>query len=151
MEPETYFISYASNSGIINESYVNQYTVVDEITLPTDVTRDNYYFKGWYDNEELTGSPVESIPVGSIGNRQFYAKWEKHLHLYSVTVKINTEIYTPEGLSVLHDENPGGVVTGAGQYELDTTVRLYATPNDGYEFKWWLENENDNPVKEFIV
>ena len=27
-------------------------------TLPTDVTRTGYTFKGWYDNENLTGSPV---------------------------------------------------------------------------------------------
>ncbi|MDR1325344.1 MAG: InlB B-repeat-containing protein [Treponema sp.] len=37
--------------------------------------RPGYYFKGWYDNKDFSGSAVTKIPVGSTGNRAFYSKW----------------------------------------------------------------------------
>ncbi len=53
-----------------------------DIALPASesLTRDtyaniSYIFDGWYDNESYSGSPVTSIPSGSVGNKTFYAKW----------------------------------------------------------------------------
>jgi hypothetical protein len=30
---------------------------------------------GWYDNEELTGTPVDSVGPDETGDKDFYAKW----------------------------------------------------------------------------
>ena len=37
--------------------------------------RDSSIFWGWYDNEELTGNPVDSITASDKGDKEFYAKW----------------------------------------------------------------------------
>ena len=34
-----------------------------------------YTFAGWYDNEKLEGEPIDSIPKGSIGDKEFWSKW----------------------------------------------------------------------------
>lgn len=34
-----------------------------------------YDFQGWYDNENLEGEPVDTIPKGSVGDKEFWAKW----------------------------------------------------------------------------
>ena len=37
--------------------------------------RDSSIFLGWYDNEELTGNPIDSITPDETGDKDFYAKW----------------------------------------------------------------------------
>ena len=39
----------------------------------------------------------------------------------------------------------GGTVTGGGTYASGTEVTLTATPNEGYEFVKWNDNNTDNP------
>ena len=41
-------------------------------------TRDSSLFLGWYDNEELTGNPVDSITTSDKGDKEFYAKWYEY-------------------------------------------------------------------------
>ena len=40
-----------------------------------EVYRDSSIFLGWYDNEELTGTPVDSVGPDETGDKDFYAKW----------------------------------------------------------------------------
>jgi uncharacterized repeat protein (TIGR02543 family) len=44
------------------------------ITLPTP-TWTGYDFGGWFDSVNLTGTAVTTIPVGSTGDKEFWAKW----------------------------------------------------------------------------
>ncbi|MBO4714450.1 MAG: InlB B-repeat-containing protein [Fibrobacter sp.] len=37
--------------------------------------RDSSIFLEWYDNEELTGNPVDSVGPDETGDKDFYAKW----------------------------------------------------------------------------
>jgi hypothetical protein len=37
--------------------------------------RDSSIFLEWYDNEELTGTPVDSVGPDETGDKDFYAKW----------------------------------------------------------------------------
>ena len=46
-----------------------------ELYWGQDVYRDSSIFLGWYDNEELTGSPVDSVRPDETGEKDFYAKW----------------------------------------------------------------------------
>ena len=81
----TYAVTLHTNGGTINNGNVTEYTYGVGATLPTDVTRTGYTFKGWYYNENLTGSPVTAIGDTETGNKEYWAKWE--INQYTVTVK----------------------------------------------------------------
>ena len=81
----TYAVTLHTNGGTINNGNVTEYTYGVGATLPTDVTRTGYTFKGWYDNESLTGSPVTAIGGTETGNKEYWAKWE--INQYTITVK----------------------------------------------------------------
>ena len=82
----TYAVTLNTNGGTIADGKdVTGYTYGVGATLPTDVTRTGYTFKGWYDNENLTGSPVTAISDTETGNKEYWAKWE--INQYTVTVK----------------------------------------------------------------
>ena len=81
----TYTVTLHANGGTINNGNVAEYTYGVGATLPTDVTRTGYTFKGWYYNENLTGSPVTAIGDTETGNKEYWAKWE--INQYTVTVK----------------------------------------------------------------
>ena len=81
----TYTVTLHANGGTINNGNVTEYTYGVGATLPTDVTRTGYTFKGWYYNENLTGSPVTAIGDTETGNKEYWAKWE--INQYTVTVK----------------------------------------------------------------
>ena len=83
----TYAVTLNTNGGTINNGNVTEYTYGVGATLPTadDMTYTGYTFKGWYDNENLTGSPVTAIGDTETGNKEYWAKWE--INQYTVTVK----------------------------------------------------------------
>ena len=88
-------------------------------TLPTDVTRTGYTFKGWYDNKALAGSPVTAISNTETGNKEYWAKWE--INQYTVTVK---------------PENGEADITITQDY--DTPIIAPADPTrEGYQFNGW--------------
>ena len=81
----TYAVTLNTNGGTINNGNVTEYTYGVGATLPTDVTRTGYTFKGWYYNENLTVSPVTAIGDTETGNKEYWAKWE--INQYTITVK----------------------------------------------------------------
>ena len=82
----TYAVTLNTNGGTIADGKdVTGYTYGVGATLPTDVTRTGYTFKGWYDNEDLTSSPVTAISNTETGNKEYWAKWE--INQYTITVK----------------------------------------------------------------
>ncbi|MDR0700012.1 MAG: InlB B-repeat-containing protein [Tannerella sp.] len=72
-EAIAYAITYNLNGGTGDET--GTYTIETAVTLPVPA-KDDYDFAGWYENEELSGTPVTEIPVGSTGNKEFWAKWD---------------------------------------------------------------------------
>ena len=82
----TYAVTLNTNGGTIADGKdVTGYTYGVGATLPTDVTRTGYTFKGWYDNEGLTGDPVTAIGGTGTGNKEYWEKWE--INQYTITVK----------------------------------------------------------------
>ena len=83
----TYTVTLNTNGGTINSGNVTGYTYGVGATLPTadDMTYTGHTFKGWYDNESLTGSPVMAIGGTETGNKEYWAKWE--INQYTITVK----------------------------------------------------------------
>lgn len=47
------------------------------MALPTyqDVTREGAAFAGWYNNAELSGTPIFTVPADAEGDLTYYAKW----------------------------------------------------------------------------
>ena len=115
----TYTVTLHANGGTINNGNVTEYTYGVGATLPTDVTRTGYTFKGWYYNENLTGSPVTAISNTETGNKEYWAKWE--INQYTVTVK---------------PENGEADITITQDY--GTPIAAPADPTrDGYTFIGW--------------
>ena len=115
----TYTVTLHTNGGTINSGNVTEYTYGVGATLPTDVTRTGYTFKGWYDNENLTGSPVTAIGGAETGNKEYWAKWE--INQYTITF----------------DTNGGSEIAPITQ-DYGTEITVPADPTrKGYTFKGW--------------
>ena len=129
----TYTVTLNTNGGTINSGNVTEYTYGAGATLPTDVTRTGYTFKGWYYNENLTGSPVTAISNTETGNKEYWAKWE--INQYTITYVLAGG--TAEG-------NPGTYTIETGAFTLTNPTK------SGYTFTGWsgtgLTGENNMTV-----
>ena len=115
----TYAVTLHPNGGTIADGKdVTGYTYGVGATLPTDVTRTGYTFKGWYDNEGLTGDPVTAIGDTETGNKEYWAKWE--INQYTVTVK---------------PENGKADITITQDY--GTPITAPTLTREGYQFNGW--------------
>ena len=117
----TYTVTLNTNGGTINSGNVTGYTYGVGATLPTadDMTYTGHTFKGWYDNEGLTGSPVTAIGGTEMGNKEYWAKWE--INQYTITVK---------------PENGKADITITQDY--GTAITAPADPTrEGYTFIGW--------------
>ena len=127
----TYTVTLHANGGTIADGKdVTGYTYGVGATLPTadDMTYTGYTFKGWYDNEGLTGSPVTAIGDTETGNKEYWAKWEANAY----TVTLNTNGGT------INNGNVTGYTYGVGA-TLPTADDMTYT---GHTFKGWYDNEN---------
>ena len=117
----TYAVTLNTNGGTINNGNVTGYTYGVGATLPTadDLTYTGYTFKGWYDNENLTGSPVTAIGGTETGNKEYWAKWE--INQYTITF----------------DTNGGSEIAPITQ-DYGTAITAPDNPTrEGYTFKGW--------------
>ena len=117
----TYAVTLHPNGSTINSGNVTGYTYGVGATLPTadDMTYTGHTFKGWYDNENLTGSPVTAIGGTGTGNKEYWAKWE--INQYTITVK---------------PENGKADITITQDYGTNITAPADPT-REGYTFMGW--------------
>ena len=129
-EANTYTVTLNTNGGTINSGNVTGYTYGVGATLPTagDMTYTGHTFKGWYDDENLTGDPVTAIGDTETGNKEYWAKWEANTY----TVTLNTNGGT------INSGNVTGYTYGVGA-TLPTADDMDYT---GHTFKGWYDNEN---------
>ena len=131
----TYTVTLNTNGGTINSGNVTEYTYGVGATLPTadDMTYTGHTFVGWYDNENLTGSPVTAIGNTEMGNKEYWAKWE--INQYTI-------IYDLAGGTV--EGNPDTYTIKAGAFTLKNPTK------SGYTFTGWsgtvLDGENNMTV-----
>ena len=145
----TYTVTLHTNGGTINNGNVTEYTYGVGATLPTDVTRTGYTFKGWYDNEGLTGSPVTAISNTETGNKEYWAKWE--INQYTITydlgggtVEGNPDTYTVEmdTFTLKNPTRPGYTFTGwsgtglDGENNMTVTIPKGSTGERRYTAHW---------------
>ena len=116
----TYAVTLNTNGGTINSGNVTSYTYGVGATLPTagDMTYTGHTFVGWYDNENLTGSPVTAIGGTETGNKEYWAKWE--INQYTITVK---------------PENGKADITITQDY--GTPITAPTLTREGYQFNGW--------------
>ena len=117
----TYAVTLNTNGGTINNGNVTGYTYGVGATLPAadDMTYTGHTFKGWYDNENLTGSPVTAIGGAETGNKEYWAKWE--IDQYTITF----------------DTNGGSEIAPITQ-DYGTEIAAPDNPTrKGYTFKGW--------------
>ena len=116
----TYTVTLNTNGSTINSGNVTGYTYGVGATLPTadDMTYTGHTFKGWYDNESLTGSPVTAIGGTETGNKEYWAKWE--INQYTITVK---------------PENGKADITITQDY--GTPITAPTLTREGYTFMGW--------------
>ena len=131
----TYTVTLHANGGTINNGNVTEYTYGVGATLPAadDMTYTGHTFKGWYDNEGLTGSPVTAIGGTEMGNKEYWAKWE--INQYTITYDLAGG--TAEG-------NPNTYTIETGAFTLKNPTK------SGYTFTGWsgtgLDGENNMTV-----
>ena len=147
----TYTVTLHANGGTINNGNVTEYTYGVGATLPAadDMTYTGHTFKGWYDNEGLTGSPVTAIGGTEMGNKEYWAKWE--INQYTITydlaggtVEGNPDTYTVEmdTFTLKNPTRPGYTFTGwsgtglDGENNMTVTIPKGSTGERRYTAHW---------------
>ena len=135
----TYTFNITENTTISGVFAINQYTVnisstngtvsgAGTYTAGTEVQisatpNDGYLFIKWSD--EVTGNP-RTITVNS--DITLEAIFEQQVVTYTVSASASN-----------------GTVTGGGTYNSGDSCVLTVTPNEGYTFKQWSDDNTDNP------
>ena len=117
----TYTVTLHTNDGTINSGNVTGYTYGVGATLPTadDMDYTGHTFKGWYDNESLTGDPVTAIGGTEMGNKEYWAKWT--INQYTITF-----------------DTDGGSEVAPITQDYGTAITAPADPTrEGYTFTGW--------------
>ena len=118
-----YTITYHLDGDSYNSNPVSYNEETATITLNPAI-KIGYTFKGWYDNEACSGSPVTKIEKGSTGNKEFWPKWEARS--YTITYNLNG------------GENDVG---NPANYTIETeTIILNPAVKTGYDFAGWYSN-----------
>jgi len=133
-----YTVTYVTNGGapILQDTY----TIEDIYELANGCSKNGYSFVGWYDNADLEGNAVTTIPVGSTNNKTFYAKWEVETYRIVFDSNGGSEI---DNLGYTIETNTILLPTGAS-----SPVNQYKPTRAHYVFAGWYNDEacTDGPV-----
>ena len=115
-----YTITYNTNGGFNDGRNPSVFTENTETFTLFEAEKVNYSFLGWFDNEELTGTPITQIAKGTKNNIVLWAKWS------------STQI------TVTFNPNGGGVSPLTKVVKKDGTYGELPTPTKaGYTFNGW--------------
>lgn len=125
-----YTITYETYGGTINGEYATVYTYGEGATLPTDVTRAMYSFRGWSDSDKVFNEVTE-IDAEASGDKTFYAWWQAAT--YTVTFHANDGTDATSEVSGLNN-----VYTLPGS--------LFAA-SEGNHFAGWAESADGDVIE----
>ena len=83
---------------------------------------DGYIFEGWYDGEGANGELVKTIPAGTTGEVELYAKWTPREY----TITFNSPL----------------VPVSSKKYKVNTGATWTNPSLNGYNFIGWCDNDN---------
>ena len=147
-------IVYNLNGGEFTGTFKDSYKYGTAYTLPIP-TKEGYNFKGWYKNENLTGTALTKIDNKTIGEVVLYAKWEAKPPM--VTYELNGGNWQWTSREAIVDEflndalawagktnKPNGMVQGTGETSVgfaNVFSSIYGIFSDSkYADKWgWLK------------
>ena len=162
----TYAVTLNTNGGTINNGNVTEYTYGVGATLPAadDMTYTGHTFKGWYDYESLTGSPVTAIGSTETGDKEYWAKWE--INQYTITydlaggtVEGNPDTYTVEmdTFTLKNPTRPGYTFTGwsgtglDGENNMTVTIPKGSTGERRYTAHWRYNGGNSGGSSSYPI
>ncbi len=127
IDPITYTVTFDSNGG----SAVGSVTVTEGegVTKPTDPTKDDNTFLGWFKDSDLTEEwSFDTDKVAS--DITLYARWMKNPQP------------TPETYTVTFDSNGGSAVGSVTVTEGETVAKPQAPTREDYTFEGWYKNSD---------
>lgn len=104
-----YKIEYDTYYGTIVSGKVTEYTIEQEVILPTDIHREGFTFAGWY-ADDLLKKKATKIEKGSSGNKTFYATWDRGYQLIFTQPSYGKITVTRNGVAL-----PAGTMIGKGE------------------------------------
>ncbi len=129
-----YTITYNLNDGTIPGTYPTEYTIEQEVELPTPV-RGGYTFGGWSDNADTAlGNILHRIELGSTGNKVLYAVWVSNV--YTIEYNLCGNEYAPVAVN-------GVIISSTSNYYKEQFVYgdqpelLSIIERRGYTFDGW--------------
>ena len=120
-----YSLKLHANGGSYGED-ITFYVENEGVSLPSEVVRTGYEFKGWYSNSNFTSEVMTSISGDEKGDMDMYAKWAACV--YQVSLQTN------EGS--IHSGNVTSYTYGYGAMLPTDVTKL------GYTFGGWYDNED---------
>lgn len=164
-------LTFNTNGG----SWSDGYTPADGygpfgITLPDsgDIKKVGLAFAGWYDNKELSGNAVYSIAAGTLGNKEYWAKWICNSANFDSFESYNTnadmlnadhwdDFHWPAQNSVTslntdpahanNSEKSLKVSPNAANTFAQLVVQRVNFPQNGDGIAFWIESDNGATVK----
>jgi uncharacterized repeat protein (TIGR02543 family) len=118
-----YALAYVFNGGA-DPGNAAAYTIESPPVPLHPSTFRGYAFQGWYDNAAFSGSPIDGIPTGSIGDRTYYAKWQAIV--YTISYALNGGTQNPDNPTTYTIESPD--------------IVFNAPTRRGYAFTGWRDN-----------
>ncbi len=133
-------VDYEPNGGVINETYEYRLDDGTSLTPPTDVTRDGYYFIGWFSNPACTPATRVEIVTTEYANAEgdvmLYAGWR---------VAFAAENYESEKTVIaLNSDTENQLVNGI-TYSVNGFVGATfdkLTDEDGNSYVQWVGGED---------
>ena len=114
--------TYIAQQNIDNPN-PNSYTTEDGLTL-RNLHVEGYIFDGWYDGQGANGELVKTIPVGSTGDIDLYARW------------------TPLEYNISFD-NTGLFAVPSEKYQINQDKILPTPKLSGYVFVGWSDENGE--------
>ncbi|MBR4785621.1 MAG: InlB B-repeat-containing protein [Fibrobacter sp.] len=126
---KVYTITYVGTDNAYGDK---TYTSEKAALLRTCAPRAGYTFAGWYDNPDFEGDAVTEVPLGSTGDKTFYAKW---------TPEAYPIVYHNIEGATFETENPETYTVEDGNIDLNSPSKT------GYNFLgWFVSEDTEEPV-----
>lgn len=97
------------------------YTRKDSVCLGVPEGKNGYNFIGWFGSPDLVGDPLSIIPKGSMGKKEFWAKWAPE--------EYTIQFFSHGGLPIFQDTTY--------TIESDDVMLPQGLKKSGYHFKGW--------------